>query len=65
MNRGRVSRGYHFINFMAALKAISDPPSPHSHRAATTATKPMAPNTRWPVSSMTIMELNISRAIIS
>lgn len=29
-NSGRVSNGYHFISFMAALKAISEPPSPHN-----------------------------------
>ncbi len=65
MNIGRVSSGYHFISFMAALKAISDPPSPQSPRAATTATTPMAPNTRCPVSSMIIMVENIRMAISS
>ena len=65
MNSGRVRSGYHFISLAAALKAISDPPSPHNNRAETTATKPMAPKIRWPVSSMTIIDENISRAISS
>ena len=63
MNSGRVSSGYHFISFMAAVNAISEPPSPHSQSADATATKPMAANTRCPVSSMSIIEENISTAI--
>lgn len=64
-NIGRVSSGYHFISFIAALKAISEPPSPHSSKAAAAATKPMAPNTRLPVSSSNIIEENINSAISS
>ena len=33
---------------------MSDPPVPQSQSAATTATKPMAPKTRWPVSIISI-----------
>ncbi len=62
-NIGRVSSGYHFISFIAALNGSSAPPSPHSSKAAAAATKPMAPNTRLPVSNSSIIELNISRAI--
>ncbi|MOA27020.1 hypothetical protein D3C78_1478600 [compost metagenome] len=62
-NSGRVSSGYHFISFIAALNGSSTPPSPHSSRAAAAATKPMAPNTRLPVSSNSIIEENISRAM--
>ncbi|MND50089.1 hypothetical protein D3C80_410480 [compost metagenome] len=64
-NIGKVSIGYHFISFMAALKAISEPPSPQSSRAAAAATKPMAPNTRLPVSSSRTIDENISRAMSS
>jgi hypothetical protein len=50
---------------MAALNASCDPPSPQSASAATTATIPMAPKTRCPVSSISIIAANIRRAIIS
>jgi hypothetical protein len=33
-NSGRVSSGYQFISWKAALKGISTPPSPHSSNAA-------------------------------
>ena len=65
MNIGRVSSGYHFMSFIAAEKAISPPPSPHSARAAMTATEPMAANTRCPVMSISIIEANIVKAIVS
>ncbi len=65
MNSGRVSSGYQLKSLNAALNGISMPPSPQSARAATVATNPMAPNTRCPVISMSIIEANISRAIIS
>ncbi|MNR51821.1 hypothetical protein D3C85_1715530 [compost metagenome] len=64
-NIGRVSIGYHFISFIAALKAISEPPSPQSSNEAAAATKPMAPNTRLPVSSSRTIVENISRAMCS
>ena len=38
---------------------------PHSGMAAATATKPMAPNTRWPVIIISIMEENMRMAIMS
>ena len=48
-NIGTVSSGYHRMSLMPCAKAMSKPPrSPQSNRAATTATKPMAPNTRCP-----------------
>jgi hypothetical protein len=65
MNIGRVSRGYHFMSFIAALNAISEPPFPQRNRAAMAATNPMAPNTLCPVRSMSIIDENISNAIIS
>ena len=65
MNIGRVSSGYHFISFMAEEKARSEPPMPHSGMAAATATNPMAPNTRWPVIIISIMEENMRMAIMS
>ena len=66
MNIGSVNKGYHFISFIAAEKPMSNPPlSPHSNRAATTATNPIAPNTRCPVSSISIMVENMRVAIIS
>ena len=65
MNIGRVRSGYHFISFIAAENAISLPPSPHNSSAAMDATAPMAANTRCPVMSITIIEANISAAIIS
>ena len=65
MNIGSVSSGYHFISFIAAAKPRSDPPTPHSGSAAATATKPIAPNTRWPVAIITIMVENIRMAIMS
>jgi hypothetical protein len=65
MNIGRVRSGYHFISLMAALNAITDPPSPQSHKAANAPTKPIAPKTRWPVMSISIMVANIRRAMSS
>ncbi len=65
MNIGSVSSGYHFISFIAAENGMSDPPVPHSSMAAAAPTKPMAPNTRCPVMSISIMVENISSAIIS
>jgi hypothetical protein len=65
MNIGRVRSGYHFMSFMLALKAISEPPSPHSNMADAAATKPMAPNTRCPVRSMSIIVENIMTAMSS
>ena len=65
MNIGRVSSGYHFISFIAAEKAISLPPSPHKTSAASAATAPIAAKTRCPVMSISIIEANISSAIIS
>jgi len=44
---------------------MSDPPVPHSARAAKAAIPPIAPNTRWPVSSISINEENMKMAIIS
>ena len=46
MNIGSVRSGYHFINFIAAEKPMSEPPVPQSKSAAATATNPIAPNTR-------------------
>ena len=53
------------MSFMAAEKARSDPPVPHRASAETTATKPMAANTRCPVMSISIIDANMSSAIIS
>ena len=53
------------ITFIAALKPSSDPPVPHRNNAKTTATKPIAPKTRCPVMSISIMVENIRMAIIS
>ena len=64
MNIGSVSSGYHFMSFIAAEKAISLPPS-HSASAEMTATEPIAAKTRCPVMSISIIEANISSAIIS
>ena len=65
MNIGSVSSGYHFISFMAAEKGMSWPPVPHSARAAMAATAPIAPKTRCPVNSISIMAANMKKAIIS
>jgi len=65
MNMGSVSSGYHFMSFIAAENGMSSPPTPQSRRPATVATKPMAAKTRCPVISISIMVLNISRAITS
>ena len=65
MNIGRVRSGYHFMSFMAAANGTSAPPVPQSASAATAATPPIAPKTRCPVRSISIIEANMSRAIIS
>ena len=65
MNIGSVSSGYHFISFIAAAKPRSDPPTPQRKTEAVTATKPMAPKTRWPVIIISIIVLNIMIAIMS
>ncbi len=65
MNSGSVSRGYQFSRAMLALKGISAPPSPHRHREKRAAMKPMAPNTRCPVMSMSISSENIKSAMSS
>src|SRR6056297_25607 len=65
MNIGRVSSGYHFISFIAAENGISTPPVPQSSTPANAPTKPMAPNTRCPVISISIMPANMTMAIIS
>ena len=65
INIGRVSRGYQFSSLMLAAKAISEPPSPHNSKANRAATKPMAPNTRCPLSSSSSMAENIESAISS
>ena len=61
MNSGRVSSAYQLNSLKAALNGSSTPPTPHSAKAKTAAIKPMTPNTRWPVSSISSMEANISR----
>ena len=53
------------MSFIAAEKGSSPPPSPHSRRAATAATEPMAANTRCPVMSMSIIDANMRSAIVS
>ena len=63
MNIGSVSNGYHVISFIAAENGMSCPPAPHSASAAMAATAPIAPNTRWPVNSISIMLANIKMAI--
>ena len=65
MNIGSVSIGYHFISFIAAENGTSTPPTPQSIMPAAAPTKPIAPKTRCPVKSITIMVLNITMAIIS
>jgi ribonucleotide reductase alpha subunit len=65
MNIGSVSSGYHFISLIDWVNAISTPPVPQSGNAAITATAPMTPNTRCPVSSSAIIEANMNRAISS
>ena len=65
MNIGSVINGYHFISLTVALNAISEPPSPHSNKAANPPTNPIAPNTRCPVSSISIMVANINSAMNS
>ena len=65
INIGKVKSGYHFINFIADEKGISDPPVPHRVTAAMAATAPIAPKTRCPVNSSSIIEENIKSAIIS
>jgi len=65
MNMGSVSIGYQLSSVIVEAKGISAPPLPHSTTANTVATKPMAPNTRWPVTSISIIMANISRAISS
>ena len=44
---------------------MSEPPTPHSVIAATAATAPIAPNIRWPVKSINIIDENINRPINS
>src|SRR6056297_681301 len=65
MNIGRVSSGYHFISFIAAENGISTPPVPQSKTPASAPMKPMAPNTRCPVISISIMPANMTMAIHS
>ena len=65
INIGNVSSGYHFISFIAAVKGMSEPPTPQSVIAAIEATMPIAPKTRCPVRSITIIDENIRPAIIS
>ncbi len=65
INIGSVSSGYQFISFMADEKGISEPPVPHSASAEAAATAPMAPNTRWPVISISIIEANMKMAMRS
>jgi hypothetical protein len=60
-----VRSGYQFSNAKAALKGISAAPLPQSNKAKRVATPPMAPKTRCPVSSMSIIEVKISIAISS
>ena len=64
-NMGSDRSGYHFISFIAAEKPMLCPPVPQSAMAATTATKPMMPNTRCPVIIMRSMVENIRAAINS
>ena len=65
MNIGRVSSGYQFISFIADEKGMSEPPVPHRANAAAAATAPIAPKTRWPVISISIMEANMKMAMRS
>ncbi len=65
MNSGRVRSGYQLKSLNAALNGISVPPVPQSMRANIVATKPMAPKTRCPVMSMTIIDANIVSAMYS
>ena len=64
-NIGTVSSGYQFRSLMLASNPSSYPPVPHSHRAKTLPMNPIAPNTRCPVRSMSIMPPNIRNMIIS
>ena len=64
-NIGSDSSGYQRISFMVAEKPICSPPCPHRPMAATTATKPMMPNTRCPVIIISSIVENIRAAIIS
>ena len=54
-----------WFNTKEALKGISKPPSPQSSRAAIAATKPIAPKTRCPVKSISIMVENMRMAMRS
>ena len=65
MNSGSVSIGYQLSSPIEALNGISKPPSPHSSSAKPVATKPIAPNTRCPVRSSSIIEANIRSAMSS
>ena len=67
MNIGSVTSAFHFIAFIAAPKARStnSDPVPQSSNAEMVATEPMAPNTRWPVASISIIDTNMRIAISS
>ncbi len=65
MNMGRVIIGYQLISVMVEANGISTAPSPHSARAKTVATNPMAPKTRCPVSSRSMNVENIRTAMVS
>ena len=49
----------------APRRGLSEPPVPHRVSAATAATAPIAPNTRCPVNSISIIDANMKMAIIS
>ena len=57
--------GNHFISVMLALNAICEPPVPHRKRAAMAPVKPMAANTRCPVSMSMPMDAKSIRAMPS
>jgi hypothetical protein len=65
MKSGRVSSGYHFINFIAAENGISAPPVPHRAIANIAPIAPIAPKTLCPVKSISIMLANMNDAINS
>ena len=65
MKNGNVIIGYQFITLIAAENGMSVAPLPHNKSAAIAATPPMAPKTRCPVMSISIMDANIKIAINS
>ena len=66
MNIGRVSRGYHFMSFIAGREGHLAPSlAPEQEGGDDRGPRPIAAKTRCPVMSISIIEANMRSAIIS